>query len=672
MFRTYLYSILIIFTFIISTSAFSQEASLSKVITSSGLHTTDFNIPEGVLTVYLPSDMTVAESASGTVSLKEIGGQSSLNQVLTKYNFVAESQVVAVNGNKFTIQIPVNLPTGVLSISLQDKQGKILNRAFFPVRLTKRSQLPVNASGTGNFRTPVTSRAGMPAVVNGPFDGDFQNSFVSISGQPVLLLSESTRQLVFLIPEGVQGPKVLSLREGTTEFKTPFTVLYVVKVGRDNPALISRKDGTITTGHPVGSQGVLIESEKQFGKIDLEYNPDLGKTSQPENSPIPVKRKITPTEQPTLGPSIDELSKPLELDPKDLEKYSKPMQAEGNSENEFTSLKQFSDKPTAKTTVGKPVPKPALAAVPVAGGGSSGYADIKEVKPLIDKQISSQFVPLEPVDSSKTVNKSTAKKTENKPKPPVKPVAVKKEIKPVTTTAKINAKPISPKVAAPKPAVKTEELQKSPGKPKAAVKPVTAKKEVKTVTPEKKVNTKKPVQKVAKTDTKEKPSEYSSPMNDKGVKSVSDSIKPELKTSKQNTTKQKSKVKDKNKYKKINDLSSLNAKDTSAQSFDKKSQEKEQEQIKEEKYVSLNKKEPVKPEVKPAAGKGNFAIQLASFKKKSEAAGLVGKLNAGGYDVYYKRFKVPGKGYWYRVRKGGFSTRNDAEAYKKKLKSDKI
>jgi len=339
MYKTFLF--LILFAISLGDPAYSQDTILSKVSTGNGLLTTDFNIPEGVLTVYLPSDMTVVETVSGTVVLRGNTAQNNINQIISKYNLVAESQIVNFNGNNFTIQIPVNLPTGVLSISLQDKQAKILKRAFFPVRLTKRSQLPLNAGGTGNFRTPVTSRAGTPAIVNGPFDGNFQNSFISISGQPATLLSESTRQLVFLIPDGVHGQKVLSLREGTTEFKTPFTVLYVVKVGRDNPVVISRKDGTNAVSPTGVSQGVLIESEEQTGKIDLEYNPDLGKTSQEKNSPEPIKRELTAMEEPTIGPSIHDLSKPLELDPKDLEKYSAPTQDKSYSENEFTSLKQF-------------------------------------------------------------------------------------------------------------------------------------------------------------------------------------------------------------------------------------------------------------------------------------------------------------------------------------------
>ena len=92
-----------------------------------------------------------------------------------------------------------------------------------------------------------------------------------------------------------------------------------------------------------------------------------------------------------------------------------------------------------------------------------------------------------------------------------------------------------------------------------------------------------------------------------------------------------------------------------------------EEQIKEEKYVSLQKKETSRPVIKPSAIKGKYSIQLASFKNKNEASKLVGKLNEGGYDVYYKRYNVPGKGYWYRVRKGGFSSRKEAEAYKNGL-----
>jgi len=643
MYKTFLFSILIIFPISFEDPAYSQDVVLSKVSTGNGLLTTDFNIPEGVLTVYLPSDMTVAETVSGTVVLRGNTAQNNINQIISKYNIVAESQIVNLNGNNFTIQIPVNLPTGVLSVSLQDKQARMLNRAFFPVRLTKRSQLPLNAGSTGNFRTPVTSRAGMPAIVNGPFDGNFQNSFISISGQPATLLSESTRQLVFLIPDGVQGQKVLSLREGTTEFKTPFTVLYVVKVGRDNPALISRKDGTNVVSPTGVSQGILIESEEQTGKIDLEYNPDLGKTSQEKNSPVPIKRELTATEEPTIGPSIHDLSKPLELDPKDLEKYLEPTQDKSYSENEFASLKQFSDKATDKPEIeDKPIDKATVSAKPVVSTGKAGYADIKDVKPLLDKQINSPFTPLEKTGSTKASDNLSAKntqeikKTSEKSIKPVKPIVAKEEAKPIIAENSVTTKPSAPKVAIANTNIQNPKLKSE----------------------------------VVKQEAVRDASDYSSKMDIKGVKPNAVPKKQEL--SKTNTKPVPSSNTAGGQYKKLNDLNSLNSNYGSYQSLDKnkkitadeKSEDKTEEQIKEEKYVSLQKKEASKPVIKPSAIKGKYAIQLASFKNKSEASKLVGKLNEGGYDVYYKRYNVTGKGYWYRVRKGGFSSRKEAEAYK--------
>ena len=653
MYKSFLYSVLLLISFSVVTAGYCQDAGLSKVSTGNGLHTTDFNTPEGVLTVYLPSDMTVAESASGSIFLRGNSPQSSLNQIFSKYNLVIESQIVNVTGNSFTIQVPVNLPTGVLSVSLQDKQSRILNRAFFPVRLTKRSPLPLNSGGKGNFRTPVTSRAGMPAIVNGPFDGDFQTSFISISGQPVVLLSESTRQIVFLIPDGVQGQKVLSLKEGATEFKTPFTVLYVVKVGRDNPALISSKSGTDYSSGADGSQGVLIESEKQYGKIDLEYNPDLGETSQKKNTPVSTAQKYPAKEQPELGPSIDDLSKPLELEPEDLQKYTIPSPPAGDKGgNEMVSLKQYKDKPPVKSesVINSPeiktssVPKPETKK-------TSGYSDIKEVKSLLDKQIGSPFTPLEASDKAAEKTKvASADNKDEKAKAEIKTDAPQKEIKPVTTSSNIKADPIPPKVATSKPPAKTtikKENTASNSKAKAA-----------------------------------KPSEYSSKMEDKAVNSDPVTKKKDAKVIKKkpetkevppkNKSTSAASGKDSKQYKEIKDLNSLNAFGGSYQSLDKKTGVNKDDQIKEEKYVSLKETEKPKPKVSPTSQlKGKFAIQLAAFKKQSEAADLVSRLKAGGYDVYYKKAKVPGKGYWYRVRKGGFSSRNEAEAYKSTLNLSK-
>jgi cell division septation protein DedD len=55
---------------------------------------------------------------------------------------------------------------------------------------------------------------------------------------------------------------------------------------------------------------------------------------------------------------------------------------------------------------------------------------------------------------------------------------------------------------------------------------------------------------------------------------------------------------------------------------------------------------------KPAAAKGTFAVQTASYQDKHEAEELKARLVAKGHAAYIVESSVPGKGTWYRVRVG--------------------
>src|SRR6185369_14337308 len=55
---------------------------------------------------------------------------------------------------------------------------------------------------------------------------------------------------------------------------------------------------------------------------------------------------------------------------------------------------------------------------------------------------------------------------------------------------------------------------------------------------------------------------------------------------------------------------------------------------------------------KPAAVKGTFAVQTASYQDKHEAEELKARLVAKGHAAYIVESSVPGKGTWYRVRVG--------------------
>ena len=85
-------------------------------------------------------------------------------------------------------------------------------------------------------------------------------------------------------------------------------------------------------------------------------------------------------------------------------------------------------------------------------------------------------------------------------------------------------------------------------------------------------------------------------------------------------------------------------------------------------------KEPVKDAtakevVKPA---GAFTIQVSAFKTQPEAASYVKLLTAKGFNAHITPATVEGKGTWYRVRVGSFSSSAAATVYKDKLSRENL
>ncbi len=85
-------------------------------------------------------------------------------------------------------------------------------------------------------------------------------------------------------------------------------------------------------------------------------------------------------------------------------------------------------------------------------------------------------------------------------------------------------------------------------------------------------------------------------------------------------------------------------------------------------------KEPVKmPEksntslsrIKPVTntGEGQYAVQLASFPDIRIAKEMEESLKLKTYPAYIETVDLPGKGTWYRVKVGGFTTEDEAERY---------
>ncbi len=88
--------------------------------------------------------------------------------------------------------------------------------------------------------------------------------------------------------------------------------------------------------------------------------------------------------------------------------------------------------------------------------------------------------------------------------------------------------------------------------------------------------------------------------------------------------------------------------------------------------LETKKVEPIKkniaalPAIQPG---GRYTIQIAAFQKEEEAKQIVTNLKSKGYPAFIKTAEVSGKGTWYRVRIGTFTTRVTAKLYANNLKN---
>lgn len=80
--------------------------------------------------------------------------------------------------------------------------------------------------------------------------------------------------------------------------------------------------------------------------------------------------------------------------------------------------------------------------------------------------------------------------------------------------------------------------------------------------------------------------------------------------------------------------------------------------------TSLKKKTKI---VSSQAQTGSYMVQVASTKDTQAADRLIKKLSTQGYKAYKTKADVAGKGTWYRVRTGGFGSRDEAEKVNRKL-----
>jgi cell division septation protein DedD len=66
----------------------------------------------------------------------------------------------------------------------------------------------------------------------------------------------------------------------------------------------------------------------------------------------------------------------------------------------------------------------------------------------------------------------------------------------------------------------------------------------------------------------------------------------------------------------------------------------------------------------PPGREGGFQLQVSSFRTQTEADQFATQLRARGHKAYVVEARVPGRGTWFRVRIGPFSSQHAAASYR--------
>lgn len=181
---------------------------------SDGLYFSNFETPEGKVTVILPADLRAGDTLSGTVWADEVrpsSGAPGGGARLSGYVLEVDDQKVDPSAATFTHTVPQGASKPV-TVRLLSPQGRALGEAFLP--LVRPVPEPPSVD---RFTAPSLVQAGQPIQIKGPFSGDLAASRLSVGGTAARPLAQSPRNGWWQVPPEVTGPADVELvQDGTT------------------------------------------------------------------------------------------------------------------------------------------------------------------------------------------------------------------------------------------------------------------------------------------------------------------------------------------------------------------------------------------------------------------------------------------------------------------------
>ncbi len=203
----------------------AQQKINSKSTILNGLRKVEFQMPNGKITVNLPSTIVAGDVISGRVVVEPAGTtESKLRKNRGKLN----SYAVVISGVESAVGQPLQFPTSItkpgkgIDLILKNEDGKEVSRMKVPVVPEIAPVINPDKKGLSNYKLPKIGQIGKPIQVLGRFDGSFSTSQAKMGGKPAALLAESPRSLFVENPGNVIGLTDLEISEEEDVVGTKF------------------------------------------------------------------------------------------------------------------------------------------------------------------------------------------------------------------------------------------------------------------------------------------------------------------------------------------------------------------------------------------------------------------------------------------------------------------
>ena len=229
--------------------------------TALGLQTTTLASLHGTVRVYLPEDIRVGDTISGTVEIEPAGATPEERQrngaTLSGVVITLEEDETPASDGFVYWQVPVIEYGTPATLVLRDPSGAEVGRTTVPVNPVPDRIGPLDQPLPSDYELPPIVQFGNPFTITGPFDGQFTTTAVDCGGE-LTVLAESPRTLIARAPLDLVGRHPMTLSEGETVTTREVNVIQLhLSAGKLD---LLRGETTMVTAEVIGFSGLEPEA----------------------------------------------------------------------------------------------------------------------------------------------------------------------------------------------------------------------------------------------------------------------------------------------------------------------------------------------------------------------------------------------------------------------------